>query len=153
MIVRRQGPTQGGEVEKRRFQRLADSSDRISQRRRPPEQKSNGGAIRPDEAEQMPVRTLLSGPAGGAIGASWIARRCGFRRVLGFDMGGTSTDVCLIDGSPRETTEATVDGFPVQIPMLDIHTIGAGGGSLARFDQGGLLRVGPESAGSDPGPA
>jgi len=114
---------------------------------------SNGGAIRPDEAERMPVRTLLSGPAGGAIGASWIARRSGFRRVLGFDMGGTSTDVCLIDGSPRETTEAAVDGFPVQIPMLDIHTVGAGGGSIARVDEGGLLRVGPQSAGADPGPA
>jgi N-methylhydantoinase A/oxoprolinase/acetone carboxylase beta subunit len=114
---------------------------------------SNGGAIRPDEAERMPVRTLLSGPAGGAIGASWIARRSGFRRVLGFDMGGTSTDVCLIDVLPRETTEATVDGFPVQIPMLDIHTVGAGGGSIARVDQGGLLRVGPQSAGADPGPA
>jgi N-methylhydantoinase A/oxoprolinase/acetone carboxylase beta subunit len=114
---------------------------------------SNGGAIRPDEAEQMPVRTLLSGPAGGAIGASWIARRSGFRQVLGFDMGGTSTDVCLIDGSPRETTEATVDGFPVQIPMLDIHTVGAGGGSIAFVDDGGLLRVGPQSAGADPGPA
>jgi N-methylhydantoinase A/oxoprolinase/acetone carboxylase beta subunit len=114
---------------------------------------SNGGAIRPFEAEQMPVRTLLSGPAGGAIGASWIARRSGFRQVLGFDMGGTSTDVCLIDGSPRETTEATVDGFPVQIPMLDIHTVGAGGGSIAFVDGGGLLRVGPQSAGADPGPA
>src|SRR5208283_2454066 len=114
---------------------------------------SNGGAIRPDEAEQMPVRTLLSGPAGGAIGASWTARRSGFRQVLGFDMGGTSTDVCLIDGSPRETTEATVDGFPVQIPMLDIHTVGAGGGSIAFVDEGGLLRVGPQSAGADPGPA
>ncbi len=114
---------------------------------------SNGGAIRPDEAEQMPVRTLLSGPAGGAIGATWIARRSGFRQVLGFDMGGTSTDVCLIDGSPRETTEAAVDGFPVQIPMLDIHTVGAGGGSIAFVDDGGLLRVGPQSAGADPGPA
>jgi N-methylhydantoinase A/oxoprolinase/acetone carboxylase beta subunit len=114
---------------------------------------SNGGAIRADEAVQMPVRTLLSGPAGGAIGAAWIARRSGFRQVLGFDMGGTSTDVCLIDGSPRETIEATVDGFPVQITMLDIHTVGAGGGSIARVDEGGLLRVGPQSAGADPGPA
>ncbi len=114
---------------------------------------SNGGAIRADEATHMPVRTLLSGPAGGAIGAAWVAGRSGFRQVLGFDMGGTSTDVCLIDGSPRETIEATVDGFPVQIPMLDIHTVGAGGGSIARVDDGGLLRVGPQSAGADPGPA
>ncbi len=114
---------------------------------------SNGGTIRPDEAQKMPVRTLLSGPAGGAIGAAWIAKQSGFERVLGFDMGGTSTDVCLIEGAPRETTEAFVDGFPVQAPMLDIHTVGAGGGSIARVDEGGLLRVGPQSAGADPGPA
>ncbi len=114
---------------------------------------SNGGTIRPDEAQKMPVRTLLSGPAGGAIGAAWVARQSGFPQVLGFDMGGTSTDVCLIEGAPRETTEAFVDGFPVQVPMLDIHTVGAGGGSIARVDGGGLLRVGPQSAGADPGPA
>jgi N-methylhydantoinase A/oxoprolinase/acetone carboxylase beta subunit len=114
---------------------------------------SNGGTIRPDEAQKMPVRTLLSGPAGGAIGAAHVAGQAGFERVLGFDMGGTSTDVCLIEGSPRETTEAFVDGFPVQVPMLDIHTVGAGGGSIARVDEGGLLRVGPQSAGADPGPA
>ncbi|HEV2688701.1 MAG TPA: hydantoinase/oxoprolinase family protein, partial [Bryobacteraceae bacterium] len=77
----------------------------------------------------------------------------GFPRVLGFDMGGTSTDVSLCDGEPRETMEASIDGFPVRVPMLDIHTVGAGGGSIARIDEGGLLRVGPESAGADPGPA
>jgi N-methylhydantoinase A len=114
---------------------------------------SNGGTITANEAAAMPVRTLLSGPAGGAIGAAWIAKRSGFRQVIGFDMGGTSTDVCVIQDAPRETTEARVDGFPLQIPMLDIHTVGAGGGSIARVDEGGLLRVGPQSAGADPGPA
>jgi N-methylhydantoinase A len=81
------------------------------------------------------------------------ARRSGFRKILGFDMGGTSTDVSLANGAARETTEASVDGFPIRVPMLDIHTVGAGGGSMARVDAGGLLRVGPESAGADPGPA
>ena len=87
------------------------------------------------------------------MGAIETARASGFRRVLGFDMGGTSTDVSLCDGAPRETTEAIVDGCPIRVPMLDIHTVGAGGGSIARVDAGGLLRVGPESAGADPGPA
>jgi N-methylhydantoinase A len=114
---------------------------------------SNGGTMTAAEASAMPVRTLLSGPAGGAIGAAWVAKRSGFRQVIGFDMGGTSTDVCVIQDSPRETTEARVDGFPLQIPILDIHTVGAGGGSIARVDEGGLLRVGPRSAGADPGPA
>jgi N-methylhydantoinase A/oxoprolinase/acetone carboxylase beta subunit len=114
---------------------------------------SNGGVIRPREARAHAVRTLLSGPAGGAIGAAKVARLSGFDKVLGFDMGGTSTDVSLSEGSPRETMEAYVDGFPVRVPMLDIQTVGAGGGSIARVDAGGLLRVGPESAGADPGPA
>src|SRR5439155_24621704 len=81
------------------------------------------------------------------------ARNGGYRRVIGFDMGGTSTDVSLADAAPRETTESVVDGLPIRVPMLDIHTVGAGGGSIARVDAGGLLRVGPESAGADPGPA
>jgi N-methylhydantoinase A len=99
------------------------------------------------------VRTVLSGPAGGVVGALETARLSGYRRVLGFDMGGTSTDVSLADGAPRETTEAQIDGYPIRIPMLDIQTVGAGGGSIARVDAGGLLRVGPQSAGADPGPA
>jgi N-methylhydantoinase A len=114
---------------------------------------SNGGAITPGEAGRQAVRTLLSGPAGGVTGAMQVGRASGFRRVLGFDMGGTSTDVSLIDGVPRETLEASVDGLPVKLPMLEIHTVGAGGGSIARLDEGGLLRVGPESAGAVPGPA
>ncbi len=114
---------------------------------------SNGGFMSTKEARRHAIRTVLSGPAGGVIGAFETARRSGFSRILGFDMGGTSTDVSLSDGQPRETMEASIDGFPVRVPMLDIHTVGAGGGSIARVDEGGLLRVGPESAGADPGPA
>jgi N-methylhydantoinase A len=114
---------------------------------------SNGGFMTASEARRHPVRTILSGPAGGVSGAIELARLSGFERILGFDMGGTSTDVSLSEGRPRETTEASIDGFPIRIPMLDIHTVGAGGGSIARVDEGGLLRVGPESAGADPGPA
>ena len=114
---------------------------------------SNGGFLSSREARRHAVRTVLSGPAGGVVGAMETAARSGFRKILGFDMGGTSTDVSLADGTARETTEASVDGFPIRVPMLDIHTVGAGGGSIARVDAGGLLRVGPESAGADPGPA
>ena len=114
---------------------------------------SNGGFLSAGDASRHAVRTVLSGPAGGVVGAMETARRSGFRKILGFDMGGTSTDVSLADGAARETTEASVDGFPIRVPMLDIHTVGAGGGSIARVDAGGLLRVGPESAGADPGPA
>jgi len=114
---------------------------------------SNGGLLSARDARRHPVRTVLSGPAGGLVGVLACARTSGFRRVLGFDMGGTSTDVSLADGAPRETAETVIDGLPIRIPMLDIHTVGAGGGSIARVDAGGLLRVGPESAGADPGPA
>jgi N-methylhydantoinase A len=114
---------------------------------------SNGGFLSAGDARCHAVRTVLSGPAGGVIGAMETARRSGFGKILGFDMGGTSTDVSLADGAARETTETSVDGFPIRVPMLDIHTVGAGGGSIARVDAGGLLRVGPQSAGSDPGPA
>ena len=114
---------------------------------------SNGGFLSARDARRHAVRTVLSGPAGGVIGAQGVARGGGFRKLLGFDMGGTSTDVSLIDGAPRESTESIIDGLPIRVPMLDIHTVGAGGGSIARVDAGGLLHVGPESAGSDPGPA
>ena len=114
---------------------------------------SNGGFLSAQQAAKHAVRTVLSGPAGGVVGALETARHSGFKRVLGFDMGGTSTDVSLADGTPRESTESMVAGFPIRVPMLDIHTVGAGGGSIARVDAGGLLRVGPESAGADPGPA
>jgi len=116
---------------------------------------SSGGIVGARLAAREPVRTVLSGPAGGVIGAWEMARVAGFERVIGFDMGGTSTDVFLADaatGGVTRTQESVVAGVPVSVPMLDIHTAGAGGGSLARFDAGGLLRVGPESAGSEPGP-
>jgi len=116
---------------------------------------SSGGIVGARLAAQEPVRTVLSGPAGGVIGAWRLAQQSGFDRIVGIDVGGTSTDVFLADaesGGPRLTSEAVVAGVPVSVPMLDIHTAGAGGGSLARFDAGGLLRVGPESTGADPGP-
>jgi len=116
---------------------------------------SSGGTIPLRLAAQEPVRTVLSGPAGGVIGASEMARLAGFERIIGCDMGGTSTDVFLADasaGGVQRTRESVVAGVPVGLPMLDIHTVGTGGGSIARFDSGGMLRVGPESAGADPGP-
>ena len=113
---------------------------------------SNGGAIPVERARREPVHTVLSGPAGGVVGALAWAQRAGFDRVLTFDMGGTSTDVSLCPGRPLRTRELDIDGQPVAIPVIDIHTVGAGGGSLARLDAGGALRVGPQSAGADPGP-
>jgi N-methylhydantoinase A len=113
---------------------------------------SSGGITALSTAAEQPVRTVLSGPAGGIVGAAAVAQRSGFDRIITFDMGGTSTDVALVDGRPTTTNEADVAGVPVRVPVLDIHTVGAGGGSLARFDAGGALRVGPESAGADPGP-
>ncbi len=113
---------------------------------------SSGGITALDAAAREPVRTVLSGPAGGAVGAAAMTRRSGFERILSFDMGGTSTDVALVDRAPVPSSEGEVAGLPVRVPMLDIHTVGAGGGSLARFDAAGALRVGPESAGASPGP-
>ncbi|MGB8579459.1 MAG: hydantoinase/oxoprolinase family protein [Candidatus Sulfotelmatobacter sp.] len=113
---------------------------------------SSGGITSLAAAAREPVRTVLSGPAGGVVGAAGSARASGFSRIIAFDMGGTSTDVSLVEGVPATANDAQVAGFPVAVPMLDIHTVGAGGGSLARFDAGGALRVGPESAGADPGP-
>ncbi len=128
---------------------------------------SNGGIIGLSEARRAGVRCILSGPAGGVVGASHVAGIAQIHssenesdtgleldlNVITFDMGGTSTDVSLIDNTPAVTTESIVGGYPIGIPVLDIHTIGAGGGSIARVDPGGALRVGPESAGADPGPA
>jgi N-methylhydantoinase A len=113
---------------------------------------SSGGITALSSAAREPVRTVLSGPAGGVVGAAASAHSSGFNRIISFDMGGTSTDVSLVDGAIATATEAQVAGLPVGVPMLDIHTVGAGGGSLARFDAAGVLRVGPESAGADPGP-
>ncbi|MBL8205049.1 MAG: hydantoinase/oxoprolinase family protein [Blastocatellia bacterium] len=114
---------------------------------------SSGGSISAHTAAQEPVRTILSGPAGGVVAATRVAALAGFTNFITFDMGGTSTDVALCRGSAYTTNEAKVTGLPIAVPVLDIHTVGAGGGSIATVDVGGALRVGPESAGANPGPA
>ncbi len=113
---------------------------------------SSGGTISARVAAAQPVRTILSGPAGGVVGARYVAELAGYDRLISFDMGGTSTDVALIDGALQTTNEGSLAGLPLAVPMLDIHSVGAGGGSIAWFDRGGALRVGPQSAGADPGP-
>jgi N-methylhydantoinase A len=115
---------------------------------------SSGGVLPVEEAAAHPARLLVSGPAGGVVGAGLLARRAGFADAIAFDMGGTSTDVCLLPGGRAvRVAEREVGGVPVRLPSVDVHTVGAGGGSLVRRDAGGALRVGPESAGADPGPA
>src|SRR5581483_1114452 len=114
---------------------------------------SSGGSISAEIAAREPVRTILSGPAGGVVAATKVAGLIGGRDIITFDMGGTSTDVALCKGEAKTTNEAQITGLPVAVPVLDIHTVGAGGGSIAYVDAGGALRVGPESAGADPGPA
>src|SRR6266404_2040090 len=115
---------------------------------------SSGGSISAPVAGNEPVRTILSGPAGGVAGAIRVATTTGVERIITFDMGGTSTDVALCEsGGVRMTNESLVAGMPVAVSMMDIHTVGAGGGSIAKVDQAGSLRVGPESSGADPGPA
>lgn len=113
---------------------------------------SNGGQMPPGEARRLPVHTILSGPAGGVCGASRVGEAIGHPRFVTFDMGGTSTDVALHDGAVGVTSEGSVGGLPLRVPMVDIHTVGAGGGSLAALHDS-VLRVGPESAGAKPGPA
>ena len=113
---------------------------------------SSGGITALSTAAREPVRTVLSGPAGGVVGAAATARASGFKNIIAFDMGGTSTDVSLVEGEIKTANDAQIAGLPISVPMLDIHTVGAGGGSLSRFDAAGVLRVGPESAGADPGP-
>jgi N-methylhydantoinase A/oxoprolinase/acetone carboxylase beta subunit len=113
---------------------------------------SNGGCISAGAARAQAVRTVLSGPAGGVVGAHAVATAAGFPRIVAFDMGGTSTDVSLIDNKIPQTTDSRVGDFPVRLPVIDIHTVGAGGGSIAYLDTGGALRVGPRSAGAVPGP-
>jgi N-methylhydantoinase A/oxoprolinase/acetone carboxylase beta subunit len=124
---------------------LAGSSLRVMQ--------SNGSAIGTALARAEPVRTILSGPAAGVVGAAELVRAMGVDRFITFDMGGTSTDVALFDRRARIRTLSSPGGYPVRTPVIDIHTVGAGGGSLASLDSGGSLKVGPESAGADPGPA
>jgi N-methylhydantoinase A len=113
---------------------------------------SSGGITALRSAVGEPVRTVLSGPAGGVVGAAAVARRSGYERIISFDMGGTSTDVALVDRKMQTGSQAEIAGLSVGVPMLDIHTVGAGGGSIARFGAAGALRVGPDSAGADPGP-
>lgn len=124
----------------------SDKGDRLSI------MQSNGGNISAETAMKESARTILSGPAGGAVGAFEIGKMAGYSKLIGFDMGGTSTDVSLMDGGLSLTTESRISGYPIKVPMIDIHTVGAGGGSIARLDEGGALKVGPESAGADPGP-
>jgi N-methylhydantoinase A len=150
----------------RLLETAGEETDRVSVRNQRPKIKvqrltlalrvmqSSGGSISAAAAANEPVRTILSGPAGGVVGALRACRAAGFENIITFDMGGTSTDVALCDrDGMRLTNEATVAGVPVAVPMMDIHTVGAGGGSIACVDEGGSLRVGPESAGADPGPA
>ena len=115
---------------------------------------SNGGRLPADAMRQSAITALYSGPAAGVVGATRQAARSGFRDLITFDMGGTSTDVCLVqDGRPSLASETEIDGLPIRTPVLDIVSVGAGGGSIAWVDDGGMLRVGPQSAGADPGPA
>lgn len=115
--------------------------------------RSNGGIMSASSAAAYPVQTMLSGPAGGVVGAAHVARLAGFDKLVGWDMGGTSLDVSIIDGHIRQTDKARVGEYPLFVPTVDVISIGAGGGSIGRVDQGGMLHVGPLSAGSMPGPA
>ena len=115
---------------------------------------SNGGTMSVEEAARSPVRTVLSGPSAGVAGAAWIASQSGFDAIATFDMGGTSTDVAFVrGGTPALAFEREIGGVALRVPTLDVHTVGAGGGSIAWRDSGGALKVGPQSAGADPGPA
>jgi N-methylhydantoinase A len=114
---------------------------------------SDGGVVSAEEAAENPIHTLLSGPAGGVVGAWRAAQSAGYDRIIALDMGGTSTDVSLINGAPTMTRESSIGGWPLAVATLDIHTVGAGGGSIAWCDTGGAMRVGPQSAGAHPGPA
>jgi len=115
--------------------------------------RSNGGIMTARTARGSAAQTLLSGPASGAVGAADAGRRAGFTKIVGFDMGGTSADIAIVDGEPLLSTEGHVGDFPVVMPAIEVSSIGAGGGSVAWCDAGGVLKVGPQSAGSQPGPA
>jgi len=142
-----------GPVMQRYIDRLAERLRALGLTAAPHLTQSNGGVISFEAAASLPVRTVLSGPSTGVVGAQAVGRAAGFDDLITFDMGGTSTDVALLqNGEVRLAAEATVHGYPLKAPMLDIHTVGAGGGSIAYVDSGGLLKVGPQSAGADPGP-
>ncbi|MGD9883502.1 MAG: hydantoinase/oxoprolinase family protein [Reyranella sp.] len=142
-----------GPVMKSYIDRLIPRLEALGMTTTPHLTQSNGGVIGFATAAQLPVRTVLSGPSTGVVGAQAIGALAGFEDLITFDMGGTSTDVALLQGGRcKLASEATVHGYPVKAPMLDIHTVGAGGGSIAYIDAGGLLKVGPRSCGADPGP-
>jgi N-methylhydantoinase A len=137
-----------------RYLRALGSAAREAGLPEPLVMRSSGGVTSLAEAAAHPATILVSGPAGGAVGAARIAQLAGTEHAISFDMGGTSTDVCLIEGGVAgRSSERTVGGLPVRLPMVDVHTVGAGGGSIVWRDRGGALRVGPRSAGADPGPA
>jgi N-methylhydantoinase A len=131
------------------LQRLQDTAGRA----KVAVMQSSGGTIDAKQAGHDAVRMLLSGPAGGLAAARYVGTMCGREHILSFDMGGTSTDVAMMNGEIKLTSEGEIAGYPVGVPMVDMHTIGAGGGSIATLDEGGVLQVGPESAGANPGPA
>ena len=138
----------------RYIRQLRERLRRVGVRVEPYITQSNGGLISPEVAAELPVRSVLSGPAAGVVGAVSVANAAGFTDIITFDMGGTSTDVALVTGGkPSLKMEQEVAGYPIRTPMLDIHTVGAGGGSIAWIDSGGHVKVGPRSAGADPGPA
>lgn len=142
------GPVMQGYI-----RRLADRLKELGLKAVPHLTQSNGGVIGFDMAARLPVRTVLSGPSTGVVAAQAIGAMIGIPSLITFDMGGTSSDVALLsNGEAKLASEANVHGYPIKAPMLDIHTVGAGGGSLAAIDSGGLLKVGPRSAGADPGP-
>src|SRR5215468_10995683 len=114
---------------------------------------SNGGVMPAERAASRPVHLVVSGPVGGVVGGMAVARAAGFGRAITLDVGGTSCDICLVEGAPRLVSQKEVAGNPIRVPMFDVHVIGAGGGSQAWLDDGGALRVGPRSAGAEPGPA
>lgn len=142
-----------GPVMQRYIRRLAERLRALGMTATPHLTQSNGGVMGLEAAANLPVRMVLSGPSTGVVGAQAVGRLAGFPDLITFDMGGTSTDVALLQsGEPRFASESIVHGYPIKAPMLDIHTVGAGGGSIAYVDSGGLLKVGPRSAGADPGP-
>lgn len=143
-----------GPVMQRYIRRLYDRIKSLGITVEPKLTQSNGGIISFDTAASLPVRTILSGPTTGVVAAQAISRKAGFPNVITFDVGGTSSDVALLtDGQCAQANQADAGGYPIKAPMLDIHAVGAGGGSIAYVDNGGLLKVGPRSAGADPGPA
>lgn len=142
-----------GPVMQRYIQRLQQRLQDLGILVAPQLTQSNGGVIGFDMAARLPVRTVLSGPSTGVVAAQAIGKMAGYDNIITFDVGGTSSDVALLQGGTCKLTgEANVHGYPIKAPMLDIHTVGAGGGSIAFVDSGGLLKVGPRSAGADPGP-